>query len=148
MKIRAAVMYEQGKPTPYVVSRPLVVEDVELDGPGPGEVLVQIAAAGLCHSDLSAIAGMRPRAVPTVVGHEAAAIIRGELRALCPLLRRPPESVRIVLGGADTRHSPEWSAQASRRRHSVESLHRSFGVCRIRRCLTEFAGSYRSRHTS
>lgn len=76
MKIRAAVMYEQGKPTPYVVSRPLVVEDVELDGPGPGEVLVQIAAAGLCHSDLSAIAGMRPRAVPTVVGHEAAAIIR------------------------------------------------------------------------
>ncbi len=74
--MRAAVMYEQGKPTPYSVSRPLVVEDVELDGPGPGEVLVQIAAAGLCHSDLSAIAGMRARAVPTVVGHEAAAIIR------------------------------------------------------------------------
>ncbi len=76
MKMRAAVMYEQGKPAPYSVSRPLVVEDVELDGPGPGEVLVQIAAAGLCHSDLSAIAGMRPRAVPTVVGHEAAAIVR------------------------------------------------------------------------
>ena len=76
MKIRAAVMYEQGKPTPYAVSRPLVIEDVELDGPGPGEVLVQIAAAGLCHSDLSAIAGTRARAVPTVVGHEASAIIR------------------------------------------------------------------------
>jgi alcohol dehydrogenase len=69
-------MYEQGKPVPYAVSRPLVIEDVELDGPGPGEVLVQIAAAGLCHSDLSAIAGMRARAVPTVVGHESAAIIR------------------------------------------------------------------------
>ena len=67
MKIRAAVMYEQGKPAPYAVSRPLVIENVELDGPGPGEVLVQIAAAGLCHSDLSAIAGLRARAVPTVV---------------------------------------------------------------------------------
>ena len=76
MKIRAAVMYEQGKPAPYAVSRPLVIENVELDGPGPGEVLVQIAAAGLCHSDLSAIAGLRPRAVPAVVGHESAAIIR------------------------------------------------------------------------
>ena len=37
--MRAAVMYEQGKPAPYWVSRPLVVEDVELYGPGPGEVL-------------------------------------------------------------------------------------------------------------
>jgi alcohol dehydrogenase len=69
-------MYEQGKPAPYAQSRPLVIEDVDLDGPGPGEVLVQIAAAGLCHSDLSAIAGTRARAVPAVVGHESAAIIR------------------------------------------------------------------------
>lgn len=75
MKIRAAVMYEQGKPAPYAQSRPLVVEDVELDGPGPGEVLVKVAAAGLCHSDLSAIAGLRPRAVPTVVGHESAGVV-------------------------------------------------------------------------
>ena len=76
VKIRAAVMYQQGKPAPYAQSRPLVVEEVELDQPGPGEVLVEIAAAGLCHSDLSAIAGLRPRAVPTVVGHEAAGIVR------------------------------------------------------------------------
>ena len=76
MKIRAAVLYEQGKPLPYAQSRPLVVEEVDLDGPGPGEVLVQIAAAGLCHSDLSAIAGMRPRAIPAVAGHEASGIVR------------------------------------------------------------------------
>src|SRR6266566_4013882 len=76
VKIRAAVMYQQGKPAPYAQSRPLVVEEVELDQPGPGEVLVEIAAAGLCHSDLSAIAGLRPRAVPTVIGHEAAGIVR------------------------------------------------------------------------
>jgi len=76
MKMRAAVLYEQGKPMPFAESRPLVVEEVELDGPGPGEVLVQIAAAGLCHSDLSVIAGIRPRTVPTVVGHEASGIVR------------------------------------------------------------------------
>jgi alcohol dehydrogenase len=76
VQIRAAVMYEQGKPAPYAQSRPLVIENIELDQPGPGEVLVEIAAAGLCHSDLSAIAGLRPRAVPTVVGHEAAGIVR------------------------------------------------------------------------
>ncbi len=76
MKIRAAVLYEQGKPEPYAKSRPLVVEEVDLDGPGPGEVLVQIAAAGLCHSDLSAIAGMRPRAIPVVAGHESSGIVR------------------------------------------------------------------------
>jgi alcohol dehydrogenase len=76
MKMRAAVLYEQGKPMPFAKSRPLVVEEVELDGPGPGEVLVQVAAAGLCHSDLSAIAGVRPRTVPTVVGHEASGIVR------------------------------------------------------------------------
>jgi alcohol dehydrogenase len=76
MKIRAAVLYEQGKPLPYAESRPLVVEEVDLDGPGPGEVLVQIAAAGLCHSDLSAISGMRPRALPVVAGHESSGIVR------------------------------------------------------------------------
>jgi alcohol dehydrogenase len=76
MKIRAAVLYEQGKPMPYAKSCPFVVEEVELDGPGPGELLVQIAAAGLCHSDLSAVAGMRARAVPTVGGHESSAVVR------------------------------------------------------------------------
>lgn len=76
MKIQAAVMYEQGLPQPYVETKPLVVEEIDLQGPGEGEVLVQIAAAGLCHSDLSAIAGKRPRKVPTVVGHECAGIVR------------------------------------------------------------------------
>jgi len=76
MKIRAAVLYEQGKPRPFVISRPLVIEDVELDGPGPGELLVEIVAAGLCHSDLSSLTGVRPRPLPMVPGHEGAGIIR------------------------------------------------------------------------
>ena len=61
---------------PYATSTPLVVEEVELDGPGPGEVLIEVAAAGLCHSDLSAIEGIRPRPLPIVIGHEGAGIVR------------------------------------------------------------------------
>ena len=75
MKMTAAVMYEQGLQRPFSESQPLKIETVDLDGPGEGEVLVQIAAAGLCHSDLSAIKGLRPRAMPTVVGHEAAGVV-------------------------------------------------------------------------
>ena len=69
MKIRAAVLEEMGLEAPYARSRPLKVQDVDLDGPGPGEVLIKIAAAGLCHSDLSVINGDRPRPLPMVLGH-------------------------------------------------------------------------------
>ena len=48
------------------------VETVELAAPGPGELTLKIRAAGLCHSDLSAINGDRPWPVPIVIGHEAA----------------------------------------------------------------------------
>ena len=46
-----------------------------MDGPGPGEVLVKVKAAGLCHSDLSVINGNRPRPMPMALGHEAAGIV-------------------------------------------------------------------------
>ena len=61
MKIHGAVLHAMGATTPYAQSKPLAIEEVELDAPGPGEVLVKIAAAGLCHSDLSVINGDRPR---------------------------------------------------------------------------------------
>jgi len=73
MRMRAAVLREIGRPAPYEESRPLSIEEVELDGPGQGEILVRIHAAGLCHSDLSAINGDRPWPLPIVLGHEAAA---------------------------------------------------------------------------
>lgn len=76
MRTRAAVFYEMQKAQPYAASQPLVVEEVELDGPGPGEALVEIAGAGLCHSDLSTINGSRPRPLPMVLGHEASGIVR------------------------------------------------------------------------
>ncbi|WP_233556381.1 zinc-binding dehydrogenase [Noviherbaspirillum sedimenti] len=72
----AAVMYEQGLPAPYVESQPFRIEEVELDGPGEGEVLVEVRAAGLCHSDLSQVAGQRKRKLPVVGGHEGAGIVR------------------------------------------------------------------------
>ncbi len=75
MKTRAAVLRRIGAPPPYRDSRPLSIEMLDLDPPGPGEVLVRIAAAGLCHSDLSVINGDRPRPLPMALGHEAAGIV-------------------------------------------------------------------------
>src|SRR5437879_12159604 len=49
-----------------------VREDVTAEGPGPGQVLVRIAATGVCHSDLSGMNGTIPTAVPAVLGHEGA----------------------------------------------------------------------------
>jgi Zn-dependent alcohol dehydrogenase len=72
MKIKAAVLYRMGQERPYIESKPLVIEEVELQKPQAGEILVKIHAAGLCHSDLSVIDGNRPRQVPMVLGHEAA----------------------------------------------------------------------------
>ncbi|MFH8609297.1 Zn-dependent alcohol dehydrogenase [Streptomyces sp. NPDC018029] len=52
-----------------------VVDDLEIRAPGPGEVLVAMAAAGLCHSDLSVIDGTIPFPSPVVLGHEGAGVV-------------------------------------------------------------------------
>ena len=75
MKITAAVLYEQGLPRPYAASRPLRIETVDLEGPGEGEVLVKVAGAGLCHSDLSTIDNSRSRPLPAILGHEGAGVV-------------------------------------------------------------------------
>lgn len=75
MKCRAAVLHTMGASQPYAESRPIAIEEVELDPPGAGEVLVRIAAAGLCHSDLSVVNGSRPRPLPMVIGHEASGVV-------------------------------------------------------------------------
>ncbi len=73
MKTRAAVLHSMENPAPFAQSKPLKIEDIDLDAPGPGEVLVKMIAAGLCHSDLSVISGVRPRPIPMALGHEASA---------------------------------------------------------------------------
>jgi Zn-dependent alcohol dehydrogenase len=74
MKTRVAVLQQMGLPRPCALSRSLQIVELELAPPGPGELLVRVTAAGLCHSDLSVI-GARPRPMPTVLAHEAAGVI-------------------------------------------------------------------------
>ena len=54
---------------------PLVIEEVRIDDPGAGEVLVKTAASGICHSDLTAIEGGLPLPTPCILGHEPAGIV-------------------------------------------------------------------------
>jgi S-(hydroxymethyl)glutathione dehydrogenase/alcohol dehydrogenase len=65
--MKAAVLYE--------TKRPLRVEDVELEGPHEGEVLVRIGAAGVCHSDYHFMNGDLPIGLPCVLGHEGAGVV-------------------------------------------------------------------------
>ncbi|PPG37509.1 alcohol dehydrogenase catalytic domain-containing protein [Pseudoclavibacter sp. RFBA6] len=75
MNIQGAVLEEIGLPRPYSESKPLKIVDIELDDPGPDEVLIRIRAAGLCHSDLSVVDGNRVRPTPMLLGHEASGIV-------------------------------------------------------------------------
>jgi alcohol dehydrogenase (nicotinoprotein) len=67
MKTRAAVVHEPGKP--------IEIEEVSLDGPRDGEVLIRYQYAGLCHSDLHIVLGDLPGRLPMVLGHEGAGIV-------------------------------------------------------------------------
>jgi alcohol dehydrogenase len=75
VKALAAVLDTIGRPRPYAQSEPLRLEELELDPPQPGELLIRIEAAGICHSDLSVIDGSRPRPLPIALGHEAAGVV-------------------------------------------------------------------------
>lgn len=65
--MRAAVLYG--------FDEPLVVEEVELDPPKQGEVLVRMVASGVCHSDLHVVQGIHPTSLPAILGHEGAAVV-------------------------------------------------------------------------
>lgn len=68
MKTRAAVAWESRKP--------LTVEEIEIDGPRGGEVLVKMVATGVCHTDAFTLSGEDPEGVfPCVMGHEGAGIV-------------------------------------------------------------------------
>ena len=69
MRVRGALLRD--------MREPLEVVELELEPPGPGELLVRVGAAGLCHSDLSVMDGSRPRVMPMMLGHEAAGEVVG-----------------------------------------------------------------------
>lgn len=74
--ITAALLLQSGGHcVPYANSKPLQFKELALGDPQPGELLIRIDAAGLCHSDLSVIDGNRVRPMPMVLGHEAAATV-------------------------------------------------------------------------
>jgi len=75
MQINAAVLDKMGAAPPYATSKPLAIRSVDLAPPGPDEVTIKVAAAGLCHSDLSVINGDRPRPMPMALGHEASGVV-------------------------------------------------------------------------
>src|ERR1700749_2657833 len=69
MKTRAAVALEKGKP--------LTVTEVELDGPKASEVLIEVKATGICHTDAFTLSGADPEGLfPAILGHEGAGIVR------------------------------------------------------------------------
>jgi len=65
--VRAAVLYESG--------RPLEIQELELDPPRAGEVLIRMAASGVCRSDFHSTRGIHPHVLPIVLGHEGSAIV-------------------------------------------------------------------------
>ena len=77
--MKAAVLREVGKP--------LQIEDVQIGKPGPHEVLIRTAAAGVCHSDLHFVEGSYPHPLPAVLGHESAGVVEAvgsEVRTVKP----------------------------------------------------------------
>jgi S-(hydroxymethyl)glutathione dehydrogenase / alcohol dehydrogenase len=68
MKVRAAVAFEAGKP--------LGIEMIELDGPKAGEVLIEVKATGICHTDAFTLSGADPEGLfPAILGHEGAGVV-------------------------------------------------------------------------
>ncbi len=69
MDVKAAVAFEAGKP--------LSIETVQLDGPKAGEVLVEVKATGICHTDEFTLSGADPEGLfPSIMGHEGAGVVR------------------------------------------------------------------------
>jgi len=73
--MKAAVLRE--------INKPLIIEEVQVDNPGPNEVLVRTAAAGICHSDYHFMNGNYATDLPSVMGHEANQVIMSLAACLC-----------------------------------------------------------------
>ncbi|RPI46469.1 MAG: alcohol dehydrogenase [Betaproteobacteria bacterium] len=107
VRCKAAVLRTVGAPRPYAKSLPLSIEEIELAPPRPLELLVRIAGAGLCHSDLSVINGDRARPVPIALGHEGA----GEVVEVGPAIDDVRPGDHVVF---------QFSASCGRCRRCVE----------------------------
>ncbi|MGN7861265.1 alcohol dehydrogenase catalytic domain-containing protein [Microbacterium sp. 22303] len=75
MRAKAAVLGVIGSERPWEQTRPIEIREVDLEAPRTGEVLVRMEAAGVCHSDLSRVSGVRECHVPMALGHEGCGIV-------------------------------------------------------------------------
>jgi len=108
MKVKAAVAHKAGAP--------LSIETVDLEGPRAGEVLVQLKATGICHTDAFTLSGDDPEGLfPVILGHEGAGIVvetgPGVKTNLCQAIREtqgkglmPDGSSRFSSGGESIHH--------------------------------------------
>ena len=119
--MKAAVMRERNEP--------LVIEDVQVDKPGPGEVLVRTVASGVCHSDLHVIEGGLPMPPPVILGHEPAGVVEqvgpdvsdfapgdhviGCISAWCGKCDQCLQGRPHLCGGANTQRAPEAGPRLS-----------------------------------
>ena len=86
MKTRAAVAFQAGKP--------LEIVEVDLDGPKAGEVMIEIKATGICHTDDFTLSGADPEGLfPAILGHEGAGVVV-EVGPASPASRRATTSFR------------------------------------------------------
>src|SRR5260370_42007706 len=71
----------------------ITTEDLEVDDPGPGEVLVRLLASGVCHTDLHVALGQAGRAFPYLLGHEGCGVVE----SVGPGVERPAIGERVIL---------------------------------------------------
>lgn len=88
MKVKAAVFYEEGMP--------FQVEELDLEAPHEGEILVKVAAAGVCHSDWHLMTGATKHPLPVVPGHEGAGVVA----AIGPGVTRMQKGNHVALNWA------------------------------------------------
>ena len=87
MKTRAAVAWKAGAP--------LTIETVELEGPRAGEVLVEVKATGICHTDHFTLSGADPEGLfPAILGHEGAGVVLEVGPGVTTLKRDVPSGIR------------------------------------------------------
>lgn len=129
--MKAAVLEEVGKPL-------VIRDDVEIDAPGPGQLRVDVAHCGLCHSDLSVVDGDFPAPLPVILGHESAGVVEsvganvtgfapGDPVVLTPVppcgtcywcVRSEP-SLCVNMAGLATNTFPDGSTHLSRKGETV-----------------------------
>ena len=123
MKIRAAVAWEPKKP--------LSIEEIEIDKPREGEVLLQVVASGVCHTDAFTLSGDDPEgAFPCVLGHEGGCVVvecGPGVKNLKPGRVRPTHLFNIRRGMVRRTHPTDYGLHWLRKSLAIPRM--AAGIC-------------------